>query len=1178
MKKRTLSIVLSVLMIFTFVIPVYASEKGDAGLSGNSMNANALPENYVDNSNDGLWAMLKSGDTAKMEAFSKTLSPSSVDAKVDVVFVIDSTGSMASYIAGVKNNVAEFAQYLSDQGITLRVGVVEYRDILYDGINSTIVHRSSFSPWMDIPSFVNTLTTITAYGGGDTPETPIDALGYLVDDTTMLWSSDAYKFAVLLTDAPYHIDNRHGYTSLDQVADKLAERDICTSVITYTTLYSTYAPLTLKTGGVNGDINSSNYASVLKALADSLINVTLTAKNAIIVLPGYMGSELYGTDALGVYKKFWINVTEALNETSAFNNGGKDVRADRALDQFGVTEPIPFKDPVYKKLITELRKEFQDSGDYVVDFSPYNWIGDLNDSVTDLENYIQEKKYEKVIFVTHSTGALLASGYVAKSLDNKKKVEKAILIAPPLYGTFASLYPIETGSSGGNPLADLITSSSWVKSWAKDSPTTNQLLPSREYLEVVPGALTLRTGTNLLNYKETAGTWDDYYKTLTKSKNTNSSLIDDISNSGSHRYFRDVSLKRTGAADVVGVYDRYWDYSSFREIETTIIATPSGHDTPYKAVYDVQDSANPKLVDIKKNKNGDGTVYNASARATDKNGNNRINTIDIVSSGLFSSPPSHGALVDADVVIKDCLIPLIRGTYTGFSASRSAPDTTLKPLDVGMESEIKLRIESDKNITTKVFDSDGKLVGETTGNQKTGFLPGSGVSCDTFGDAGETMTSIYMPTAGYTVKFYYGDKADVAVDVIVAVYTLDSEGDPTAAGYYIAKVTTADGELFTLDMLKGVTKDNIGKLAVGGKDLEIITDTYEAVWELDTSGAELDKNGVVTLRRIGDKVSIGVKGDLTPEDLDWVSSDPSVITVDAHGVLTAVNYGEAIITAMAGGSSKTYSINAKVILTATSVKFDDVQMEIGEQTLIRPVFTPTNVTERDVTYTYNKENGVLTIEDGVMKALKAGVVVVTGTASGGATSTFTVTVVDDTVIAVQSVSVDPNSATIRSGAQSEFKANIFPLNATNRSVTWHVENTTIAEVVTSTSSSCFVKGLQVGVTRLVAVSVDGGYVGFCDITVTSSVPAITSIKICTASGPAPSLYSVPRNSIHQFGVLLNNDATIEGVSIVWTVSDTSGAAVDANGKVTINNKSGMVILTAKEPVSGLSAAIVLRIT
>jgi hypothetical protein len=82
---------------------------------------------------------------------------------------------------------------------------------------------------------------------------------------------------------------------------------------------------------------------------------------------------------------------------------------------------------------------------------------------------------------------------------------------------------------------------------------------------------------------------------------------------------------------------------------------------------------------------------------------------------------------------------------------------------------------------------------------------------------------------------------------------------------------------------------------------------------------------------------------------------------------------------------------------------------------------------------------------------------------------------------------------------------------------------------------------------------------------------ITSLKI-----ESPAMTTVERKSQITFTVALNEGASDE--DLFWTVSDPSLASVDAHGTVTIFNKPGMVILTVKDPISGITNAIVLRIS
>jgi len=87
---------------------------------------------------------------------------------------------------------------------------------------------------------------------------------------------------------------------------------------------------------------------------------------------------------------------------------------------------------------------------------------------------------------------------------------------------------------------------------------------------------------------------------------------------------------------------------------------------------------------------------------------------------------------------------------------------------------------------------------------------------------------------------------------------------------------------------------------------------------------------------------------------------------------------------------------------------------------------------------------------------------------------------------------------------------------------------------------------------------------------------VTSIRIADAQGrPAAAMISVSRNSAAQFGVILNEGASSEGIA--WSVSNANLATVSPDGLVTIRNMAGTVVLTARAP-GGAVHSITLRIT
>lgn len=195
--------------------------------------------------------------------------PESVESnKIDMVFVIDATGSMGDEINNVKNNVAAFSKNLIDKGLDIRFSIIEYRDITCG--EPLIIHEVSASHWYrNIDAVTSVLGNIRATGGGDGPETAVDALG-AVADSSMNWRSDAHKFAFVLTDADYKVDNNYGYKSFTEVVDALEALGVVTSVITSTYYNGTYRYLYEKTNGIFANISSSGFDAQMLALSDSI--------------------------------------------------------------------------------------------------------------------------------------------------------------------------------------------------------------------------------------------------------------------------------------------------------------------------------------------------------------------------------------------------------------------------------------------------------------------------------------------------------------------------------------------------------------------------------------------------------------------------------------------------------------------------------------------------------------------------------------------------------------------------------------------------------------------------------------------------------------------------------------------------------------------------------------------
>ena len=137
-----------------------------------------------------------------IDVLPKQLPLSTERPKIDVVFVLDTTGSMSGLIGAAKEKIWSIASSMASAqpAPIIRMGLVGYRD-RGDEYVTRVVDLSG-----DIDTMYATLMQFTANGGGDGPESVNQALYEAVN--SMSWSQDdnAYKVIFLVGDAPPHMD------------------------------------------------------------------------------------------------------------------------------------------------------------------------------------------------------------------------------------------------------------------------------------------------------------------------------------------------------------------------------------------------------------------------------------------------------------------------------------------------------------------------------------------------------------------------------------------------------------------------------------------------------------------------------------------------------------------------------------------------------------------------------------------------------------------------------------------------------------------------------------------------------------------------------------------------------------------------------------------------------------
>ena len=122
--------------------------------------------------------------------------------QVEVVFCLDTTGSMGGLIEGAKQKIWSIVnQIASGQPIPeVKVGLLAYRD------RGDAYITKLFDLTTDLDEVHKNLTGFKAEGGGDTPESVNQALNESVAKFKWSKEKDTLRIIFLVGDAPPHMD------------------------------------------------------------------------------------------------------------------------------------------------------------------------------------------------------------------------------------------------------------------------------------------------------------------------------------------------------------------------------------------------------------------------------------------------------------------------------------------------------------------------------------------------------------------------------------------------------------------------------------------------------------------------------------------------------------------------------------------------------------------------------------------------------------------------------------------------------------------------------------------------------------------------------------------------------------------------------------------------------------
>lgn len=287
------------------------------------------------------------------------------------------------------------------------------------------------------------------------------------------------------------------------------------------------------------------------------------------------------------------------------------------------------------------------------------------------------------------------------------------------------------------------------------------------------------------------------------------------------------------------------------------------------------------------------------------------------------------------------------------------------------------------------------------------------------------------------------------------------------------------------------------------------------------------------------------------KDVTFRSTDTSVVTIDANGVITGVSEGMAMIIATSEQLGAAGAITCMVYVTTPTVIVEEFEIDpteltlrVGEEDYITPIYTPEDTTSQEVSYTSKNEEIATVTEEGVVTGVAPGYTIIyCEDVESGKTAICEVTVEEGIKF-----SLSPSTREIAIGKSFQIKKVTVPTDA-DKTAVWESSNSAIASV----SSSGKVTGKKLGSCTITCTLVNWNQSATCRVKVAKLKSTIkldkTSIRMNVGS-----TYRLKKT-------VTSNNTNLP--SVKFTSKNKKIASVgQTSGKITAK-KVGATIITAK---------------
>ena len=248
-------------------------------------------------------------------------------------------------------------------------------------------------------------------------------------------------------------------------------------------------------------------------------------------------------------------------------------------------------------------------------------------------------------------------------------------------------------------------------------------------------------------------------------------------------------------------------------------------------------------------------------------------------------------------------------------------------------------------------------------------------------------------------------------------------------------------------------------------------------------------------------------------------------------------------------------------VTSINLNTDNYVMYSNQYLQLKAIVSPTNATNKNVTWSSNNTKIATVDNDGKVKALKVGNAIITATSTDGSNVSAQCKI--KVVQRATKITLNKTIVNIpKKGKTATVKATVYPRNAYIKSVNWKANNTKVATV---DSRGKIKATTNKGITYVNAIAKDGSKKSASVLVIVGE-----KVKKITLNKTSVTLNRGAKNRGFQLKkAIKNKNATYKGVN--WYSSNKNVATVDGKGKVTLKHRGKVTIIVKAKDGSNKSA-------